>query len=92
MTLDELHCLSMEMEGSFDVEEDSSELMVRVELQMEWFVPAGQLIGDAGRGKDTWQALQEREEVGRARVKQDGRCLLVWSSLEIWSNLPSALL
>ena len=86
------------MEGSFDVEEDSSQaakLTVRVELQMEWLAPAAadRVSGGAGRGKDTWQALQETEEAGRrAGVRQDGRCLLVLSSLSIWSNLPLVLL
>ena len=87
------------MEGSFDVEEGSSQaaelMMGRVVLRMEWLVQADQWKSvDGGRGKDTWQALQEtEEEAGRAAgVKQDGRCLLVLSSLEIWSNSPSDLL
>ena len=80
------------MEGSFDVEGDSSELMVMVGLPMEWLVPAGRLTGDGGKGKGTWQALQEREEAGRAGVRRDGRCLLVSSSLGIWRNLTLGLL
>ena len=66
------------MEGSFDVEEDSSQvakLTVRVELQMEWLAQAAadQPSGDGGRGRGTWQALQGTEEAGRrAVVKQDG--------------------
>ena len=83
------------MEGSFDEEEDSSQaaelMMGRVVLRMEWLVPADQpLSGDGGRGRDTWQALQETgEEAGRAA---EGRCLLVSSSLGIWSNSPLDLL
>ena len=83
------------MEGSFDEEEDSSQAaeltMGRVVLRMEWLVPAEQpLSGDGGRGRDTWQALQETgEEAGRAA---EGRCLLVSSSLGISSNLPLVLL
>ena len=68
------------MEGSFDVGEDSSqaaELMTeRVVLRMEWLVPADHWLSEdeVGRGKGTWQALQETEgEGGRAAgVKQDG--------------------
>ena len=85
------------MEGSFDVEEDSSQvakLTVRVELQMEWLAQAAadQPSGDGGRERGTWQALQGTGEAGRrAEVKQDGRGLLVSSSLGIWSNLTSVL-
>ena len=82
------------MERSSDEEEDSSQaakLTVRVESQMEWLDPAAadQMSWDAGRGRGTWQALQGTVEAGRrAAVKQ---CLLVSSSLGIWSNLTSVL-
>ena len=85
------------MEGSFDVEEDSSQaakLSVRVESQREWLdrAAADRVSGDVGRGRGTWQALQETEEAERrAGVKQDARCLLVSSSLGIWSNLTLVL-
>ena len=82
------------MEGSFDEVMDSSQaakrMMGRVVLRMEWLVPLDQWLSvDGGRGRDTWQALQETgEEAGRAA---EGRCLLVSSSLGISSNLPLVL-
>ena len=84
------------MEGSFDEVMDSSQaaklMMGRVVLRMEWLVPLDQWLSvDGGRGRDTWQALQETEEVADERAA-GGRCLLVSSSLGIWSNSPLDLL